>query len=443
MLGGPESARLCFTSQVHSSCSPCSLPASLLWYPVKDCMFPVVAAGATLGTSTAREALEQLYASAHGAKWRASTRWLSGNVCRWHGIECDRSSHTTVVGIDLGDNRVSGTLPRHLAQLSEIKTLNIDASRLSGTLPAVLLSLAQMETLLLASNAALSGTVPHSLDAWASLRELDVAGTRLSGTLSPEVGALGHLQRLQLDHVFLSGTLPTELGWLGSARSMFTHSCKHLSGTLPTELGRASALQHISFAATRLSGTIPSQIGELHQLRALWLVGTRLSGTLPRSIGGWHALRQLEIHGNRLSGTLPTGMSGLRLSRCVLTTLKGSMQVLTTAPFPFPTGASSRTLKGHSSHSTACVLSIVHRTTPTSSPVRCRRCCQRRAGRFLSATGWAAIEPEGSPRWPCRGAGEVEDAAATSGAGGLLGLGLGSRRDHKVENTIRMIRMTR
>lgn len=299
-------------------------------------MFPVVAAGATLGTSTAREALEQLYASAHGAKWRASTRWLSGNVCRWHGIECDRSSHTTVVGIDLGDNRVSGTLPRHLAQLSEIKTLNIDASRLSGTLPAVLLSLAQMETLLLASNAALSGTVPHSLDAWASLRELDVAGTRLSGTLSPEVGALGHLQRLQLDHVFLSGTLPTELGWLGSARSMFTHSCKHLSGTLPTELGRASALQHVSFAATRLSGTIPSQIGELHQLRALWLVGTRLSGTLPRSIGGWHALRQLEIHGNRLSGTLPTGMSGLRLSRCVLTNSQGQHASAHHGAFSFP-----------------------------------------------------------------------------------------------------------
>ena len=211
-----------------------------------------VAAGVTLGTSTAREALEQLYASAHGAKWRASTRWLSGNVCRWHGIECNRSSHTTVVGIDLGDNRVSGTLPRHLGQLSEIKTLNIDTSKLSGTLPAVLLSLAQMETLLLASNAALSGTVPHSLDAWASLRELDVAGTRLSGTLSPEVGALGHLQRLQLDHVFLSGTLPTEIGWLGSARSMFTHSCKHLSGTLPTELGRASALQH--GAPARCSG---------------------------------------------------------------------------------------------------------------------------------------------------------------------------------------------
>ena len=295
-------------------------------------MFPVVAAGVALGTSTAREALEQLYTSAHGAKWRASTRWLSGNVCRWHGIECNRSSHTTVVGIDLGDNRVSGTLPRHLGQLSEIKTLNIDTSKLSGTLPAVLLSLAQMETLLLASNAALSGTVPHSLDAWASLRELDVAGTRLSGTLSPEVGALDHLQRLQLDHVLLSGTLPTEVGRLGSARSMFTHSCKHLSGTLPTELGRASALQHVSFAATRLSGTIPSQIGELHQLRALWLVGTRLSGTLPRSIGGWHALRQLEIHGNRFSGTLPTGMSGLRLSRCVLTNSQASRAACKCSP---------------------------------------------------------------------------------------------------------------
>ena len=59
-------------------------------------MFPVVAAGATLGTSTAREALEQLYASAHGAKWRASTRWLSGNVCRWHGIDVFSSTPCSV-----------------------------------------------------------------------------------------------------------------------------------------------------------------------------------------------------------------------------------------------------------------------------------------------------------------------------------------------------------
>ena len=355
-------------------------------------MFPVVAAGATLGTSTAREALEQLYASAHGAKWRASTRWLSGNVCRWHGIECDRSSHTTVVGIDLGDNRVSGTLPRHLAQLSEIKTLNIDASRLSGTLPAVLLSLAQMETLLLASNAALSGTVPHSLDAWASLRELDVAGTRLSGTLSPEVGALGHLQRLQLDHVFLSGTLPTELGWLGSARSMFTHSCKHLSGTLPTELGRASALQHVSFAATRLSGTIPSEIGELHQLRALWLVGTRLSGTLPRSIGGWHALRQLEIHGCERAEGSGGGSREHHAGR-----IKQSSMLLSAPPSPrWPRVQSWPTRVGRGARPAHRARRVLHRRRAARGCARCTG--RRRAGSCVHGAQGAADPTQGGGR---------------------------------------------
>ena len=284
---------------------------------------------------SARDALAALYHAGDGAHWRANNHWLSGSVCRWHGIECDGSGEVT--SIDLGGNGVHGTLPSQLASLAQLKVLNIDESRLSGTLPAKVGSLSKLETILLASNPKLSGTLSASVSE--KLSVLDLSLTKLSGTISG-LTRLSALQRLQLDHTQLSGTVPSQLGTLRSAQAIYVHASSRLSGSLPTELGSLGhSLWFTSFASTRISGTIPTEIGLLTHLRSLWLVKAGLSGTLPPTLGLLKELRELEVHGNLLSGTIPhtvgggSGAGSERLSplakslrRCVLTAAQGPHQ---------------------------------------------------------------------------------------------------------------------
>jgi hypothetical protein len=46
---------------------------------------------------SARIALERLYAAAEGDHWRQRSRWLTGGVCRWHGISCEHGEVVTIV----------------------------------------------------------------------------------------------------------------------------------------------------------------------------------------------------------------------------------------------------------------------------------------------------------------------------------------------------------
>ena len=275
-----------------------------------------------------RQALEMLYETAHGGRWRQNARWLSvHHVCHWQGVECLDGEITS---IDLGGNRVAGVLPPELASLTKLRVLNIDESHLSGTLPTQLGLLLDLETILLATNPSLSGTLPHSLAKLTKLRTLDVSGSALSGSISGSaLRSCGWLQRLQLDHTRLSGSVPTQVGHLTRVQSVFVHESRHLSGTLPTQLGALTALKDgMSFAHTRISGTIPSQLGRASRLRALWLTHTdSLSGTIPPSLGtGMRGLAQLELHRNRLSGSLPTQLGMLSLRSCVLVAAQGPHQ---------------------------------------------------------------------------------------------------------------------
>ena len=324
-----------------------------------------------MADAVAHSTLQHLYESAGGTHWRARGRWLhgNGNVCRWHGIECDGSKE--VLSIDIGGNGARGTLPSQLGQLSRLRVLNIDESQLSGTLPTQLAGLTYLTTILLASNHRLSGSIPR-LDKLASLTELDVSRTRLSGTLSSLFGSNHALRRLQLDHTALSGTVPSQLGLL-RAQSLFLHESRLLSGTLSRNLFTgplSTSLYHgASVASTRLSGTLPTQLGLAARLRSLWVVHTAVSGTVPSQLGALH-LTEMELHANRLSGSLPSQLGSMQgtLRRCVLTTKQGVHQ---------PRHSMRPVDRGVDSNRFACPL-------PNTLPAPCRphlECAPDEAGR--------------------------------------------------------------
>ena len=206
----------------------------------------------TLSSATGdRAALIALYNSTGGPKWELNRFWLSeAPLVMWQGVVVsgnyssrsipaisswageDRSGD--VIGLYLGQNRLTGQLPAALADLSKLQALSMEANLLSGPIPAQLGDLA-------------------------SLQLLDLSGNQLTGPIPPGLGNLSNLQGL----------------WLGS---------NQLNGPIPPDLARLTNLKSLSLGENSLVGEIPAELGELAYLRELGLGGNRFTGCVPAAL---------------------------------------------------------------------------------------------------------------------------------------------------------------
>lgn len=80
-----------------------------------------------------RAVLKELYAMTGGASWTRSDNWNGDRpLAEWFGITVENDR---VVGIDLPDNNLTGTLPVALGGMA-LRSLTLRGNRLSGSLPA-------------------------------------------------------------------------------------------------------------------------------------------------------------------------------------------------------------------------------------------------------------------------------------------------------------------
>lgn len=91
-----------------------------------------------------RRVLLELYASTGGDRWLNRTGWgTSTSVCHWYGVSCDfiggDPDRPVVSDLDLSLNHLEGTLPASLADLKQLRSLNVFGNKLTGPLPIALL----------------------------------------------------------------------------------------------------------------------------------------------------------------------------------------------------------------------------------------------------------------------------------------------------------------
>jgi len=277
------------------------------------------------------EALVALYVSTNGAGWNDSTNWLASPlVSRWYGVEV-ADGHVTY--IELENNRMSGSIPAELDDLSALLSLNLSYNILSGNIPAELGNLSVLRGLYLRCNI-LGGNIPAALSSLGSLRHLDLTSNRLigsipaalgnlnkleylrltsnqlNGSIPPALGSLHSLQELSLSSNQLSGSIPAELGGLSTLKRLFLYN-NQLSGNIPAELGQLSALEDLSLEWNQLSGNIPSSLGDLSVLEDLYLDNNQLSGSIPATLGSLGSLRHLDLSSNQLTGGIPAELGNL------------------------------------------------------------------------------------------------------------------------------------
>ena len=254
-----------------------------------------------------REALMALYNSTGGSGWTNNDGWDSAQgLDTWFGVTLRNGR---VVGLDLADNNLRGTVPAKLATLTELASLDLSGNQLSGVIPLELRGLSQLTSLDLSENGH-RGAIPPGLGDISELTSLDLSGNRLNGPIPPELGDLGSLRELDLSGNRLNGPIPPELGDLGFLRDLYLDD-NQLTGEIPAELGELRSLIALYLNDNQLSETIPAELGELSSLTELSLRNNRLSGAIPASLGDLFGLGYARFANNSFTGCVPDGLRDL------------------------------------------------------------------------------------------------------------------------------------
>ena len=195
------------------------------------------------------------------------------------------------------------------------------------TWPGVTVSQGRVKYLLLSASAwalpneRLRGTVPAALGDLTALEVLNLKGHRLWGEIPEELNRLANLKKLNLSNNRLWGPVPASFSGL---TSLVTLNLSHnrLSGQIPSLTATSSGsdipvivrpprLERLLLNDNEFGGIIPPQITYHTNLKKLRLGNNNLHGPIPVSIDLLTRLTDLRLNDNNLTGPAPEGLERL------------------------------------------------------------------------------------------------------------------------------------
>ncbi|MDE2846693.1 MAG: Ig-like domain-containing protein [Gemmatimonadota bacterium] len=251
---------------------------------------------------TDRDILVEFYTTMGGPDWLNSSIWLSdAPLEEWYGVTDDADGQVTE--LRLRRNNLRGPIPRELANLENLRVLDINTNRLTGTIPRELGDLSNLIDFNLGANN-LSGTIPSSLGNLQNVINFKLDRNLLTGPIPSTLGNLTSGTDFDLCVNQPSGPIPSELGNLSSV-GFLCLGANRFTGSLPSALGELSTVWYFHVGQNMLSGRIPLWFGNLSNLQELLLFSNRFTGAFPRTLADLPALIRLSISGNRLIGCIP------------------------------------------------------------------------------------------------------------------------------------------
>lgn len=254
-----------------------------------------------------RFALAVLFYSTGGENWTDAFEFLRpSHECTWSGaLLCNK---TTITGIVLVGNELSGQLPKELSLLTSLQSIAMDDNHLTGPLPSMLSPKLQRLDL---RNNELEGSIPSSYGQMEYLESFCIGSNKLIGTIPEDVGSLTRLTSLSLESNALSGRIPDSI-WNLNRMQDFQIGQQSLTGTLSPLVGAwtDATIFHMN-KLNGITGSIPSEFGMLEKLTSLKFSQNHLRGTLPTELGNLQNMELLAISRNGISGTVPTEFARL------------------------------------------------------------------------------------------------------------------------------------
>ncbi|RRT38697.1 hypothetical protein B296_00052743 [Ensete ventricosum] len=236
----------------------------------------------------------------------------ASGCCSWDGVSCDDSvaSGRRVIGLDLQNKSLKGSLADSLADLEYLSWLNLSSNSLQGTVPSGLFRLRQLKRLDLSMNR-LSGPIPMDSSYLPSLEVLNVSHNAFTGS-QPILAGSTKLVEFDISSNKFSGGVDASICNFSSGIQVLGLSANSFSGDLPVGFGSCASLEELSVDSNDISGNLPNDLFELPSLRRLYLQENQLSGWLSSRIGNLSNLEQLDLSFNSFSGNIPNSFSSLR-----------------------------------------------------------------------------------------------------------------------------------
>jgi len=328
---------------------------------------PITAGQGDIPDQIEFQVLKDLYESTNGNAWTNKTNWpVAGNwpasatsiqMSSWYGVLVINGD---IIQINLGSNKLVGTLPTSIGKLNKLTILNVGSNSLSGAIPSSINSLTSLTTLDVSRNnlnglipelSALTqltlldlgansfipnpipfwiGTLTHlnSLALWAAnftgglpsnfqnlkqLQILNLLRNNLNDPLPEWLGDMSALQELYLSENSWTGSIPKSIGKLDKLTILIMQYCPNLTGTIPEEIGNLKKLKTLIISETGVQGQLPSSINNLDQLEGLFLTNNQLSGPIPK-LNQLTGLANLTLDNNEFNGSINfiTGLAAIQ-----------------------------------------------------------------------------------------------------------------------------------
>jgi Leucine-rich repeat (LRR) protein len=270
---------------------------------------------------------------------------LVGTLCK------ELTMLTSLEHIDLGVQKLRGTIPELELLSSSLKDIVLYDNLLTGKIPSLFFSHARKLWLsyndfepstipstigselssLALTESNIFGSIPSQLATSTSLQELYLGSNEISGSIPSEIGDAVSLRILEIHNNLITSTIPTDLGRL-TQLTWLSMEGNQLTGTLCSELAMMARLEHLRLSTAThknmgLQGTIPFEFyGALgnsngggndvqlswNNLKSWWLSSTQVSGSLATQLGLLSNLQTLVLDSNdRMSGSIPSELGTL------------------------------------------------------------------------------------------------------------------------------------
>lgn len=251
--------------------------------------------------------LDALYKATGGRFWKRATNWTEAGapICHREGIICNGGDEDSgVMEIELLDNGLQGTIPAEVYDLPLLKLMGFT----NNAVDIVFDKIGSASELIVLK---MSNTQVRSLDglqnAPGKLTEIHLAGNKLTGSIPTSIFALNSVKNLFLNNNFFSGSISEKISDLTALEQIYLASNK-LTGHIPTELGAMQNLANIYLEVNELSGNLPTQLETLSLLKILNARGQKsdkkLSGHL-LSFSNNDKIELLDLSQNDFAGSIP------------------------------------------------------------------------------------------------------------------------------------------
>ncbi|KDP24394.1 hypothetical protein JCGZ_26600 [Jatropha curcas] len=263
----------------------------------------------SLHNETDRLALISFKDSIQQDPFQVLSSWNNSlHFCNWYGISCSLRHPNRVIALNLGSQRLVGSLSPHIGNLSFLRRIDLQTNSFHDQIPQEIGRLRHIQYINLGNNS-FQGNIPSNLSHCSNLIYLRLTYNQLVGSIPLELGSLTKLEHLVMARNNFTGNIPPSIENLSSL-SEISLAYNGIQGQIPKEFSQLRNLNYFLFQGNNLIGEIPSGIFNISELEYFFVQSNRLNGSIPYDVGlTLPKLKYFTVSSNRFSGAIPISMS--------------------------------------------------------------------------------------------------------------------------------------